>query len=164
MPRAEPSGQAELAPVELTVVEAYTGRVHLPSARPGGPVHEPSPRVIRSAAEWSDFVSMIPTEQIAMKQPAAPSDDPLLTIPMIDFDQQMWVVVFRGESMYVPPTLENPRVVDDKLLLDVGWPALGESAHAAAPSGVGAYCAELLPRFDGEVEFVGAERVLDGLR
>jgi len=114
--------------------------------------------MIRSASEWSDFVAMIPTEQISMKHPAPPSDDPLLTLPMVDFERQMLVVVFREETMYIPPTLDNPRLAGGKLLLDVGWPDLNDAAYAAAPSGVGSYCAVVLARFDGEVELLGAER------
>ena len=132
----------------VAVAASYQGHVMVPD-------EELPPRVVRDRAAFDAFVSLIPKERIQKKQPAPPSDDPLLSSPPIDFSRQMLLVAFRTTTMYVHPELERPRMEGGKLVVDVAHPPLDDAAHPAAMHGVGTYCAIVVRAFDGEVEFRG---------
>lgn len=109
--------------------------------------------VIKNDEELAAFVSTIPKNRIQKKQPAPPSDDPLLGKPAIDFNKHMLLVALRGNTMYVHPTLDVPRLVGAQLVVDVTEPPLGDTRHAAAMQGIGTYAAILIDRHPGEITF-----------
>lgn len=150
---AEPSKDDARRAAKLEIVRAWSGRIHLPMAEPGGEVVVPAPMFVRDAARYAELVALIPEKQIQKKQPAPPSDDPLLQKPEVDFEKHMIVAVFRADTMYVHPKLSNPRRKDGALVLDLEHPPLGETAHAAARADIGTYAAVLVSRAD-EVKLV----------
>jgi len=148
--QAECPGAAETG-ATATVHHSYTGQVSLPSRTPNEPAADLPMRVIRDAASFEQLIRMIPVTQITKRRPSPPSDDPLLEPPDVDWSKHMVVVVFRADTMYVPPKLERPRQENGKLVLDLTHPPLGDTANAAAMSGIGTYCAVVVDRFDGAV-------------
>ncbi len=80
-----------------------------------------------------------------MKQPAPPSDDPLLGEPEIDFSSATLVVGLRVDSMYVHPELSFSRLNGtSQLAVEVRYPPVGDTAMAAAMGGVGTYAAAVV--------------------
>jgi hypothetical protein len=148
--QAECPGAGETG-ATATVHHSYTGQVSLPSPAPNEPAADLPMRVIRDAASFEQLVRMIPVTQITKRRPSPPSDDPLLERPDIDWSKHMMVVVFRANTMYVPPKLERPRQQNGKLVLELSHPPLGDTANAAAMMGIGTYCAIVIDRFDGDV-------------
>lgn len=114
----------------------------------------PAAMAIRTQAEYERFISYIPTRQLTKKQPAPPSQDPLLAKPRIDFSQHMLLVMFRDDSIVGPINLCGLSYTPTHLKIRVQLPPLGDKELGMArPTDVGSYLAVLVPRFDGEVLF-----------
>lgn len=144
-------------PSDWTIQHSYTGRVHTPMSGIGsGPTPIP-PRFIRSEAELEAFREMIPKKEITKRAPASDSDDPLLKPLDLDFSNEMLVVAFRIDTMYVHPQLDNVRAKGDKLLIDLKHPPLGDTQFNAAQSGIGTYQAIVVKRFEGAIEVLRPE-------
>ncbi|HBP16530.1 MAG TPA: hypothetical protein DEA08_01890 [Planctomycetes bacterium] len=130
---------------------SYAGRIYLDNvAGAGGSL---SPRLIKTQAEYERFVSAIPQRKIQKKQPAPPSEDPLLEMPKVDFPREVLIVALR-DSMYVHPELGPITAKDGDLEVQVVYPPLGDTVMAAAMHGVGVYAAAVVPACSGEVRFV----------
>jgi len=138
-------------PPPVEALEAWDGRVGLATADLGGP-GDTTPLVIRDQAAYDAFVDTLPTQRIQKKQPAPPSDDPLLKRPAVDFTQHMLLVALR-DDMYVGPVIRAVRPVASDLLVEVDHPDPGETVYAARAMGVGTYHAVKVPRVDGEVRW-----------
>jgi hypothetical protein len=144
--KKKPSVQA------LPIAQSYSGRFRR-QLRPGAPAGSTASRVIREVRAFAELISMIPSHRIQKKQPAPPSDDPLLKKPSIDWSKKMVLVVFRDDSMYVAPKLQNPRVEKGRLVVDHIEPPLGDTARLAAAGGIGTYAAIVVDRFEGPIDF-----------
>ncbi|MBW2458422.1 MAG: hypothetical protein JRI68_28230 [Deltaproteobacteria bacterium] len=105
------------------------------------------PRLIADEAGLAALQAMIPKQRIQMKQPAPPSEDPLLGKSPIHFDQHVLLVAFRTTSMYVGPTIQNVRRQrQGALSADVVHPPLGATTARSARVDIGTYHAVLLER------------------
>jgi len=147
--RATAAAAPVAEPAPLLPSRSWTGRVRLPAAGPGGPV-QAAPLVIRDAEAYAAFVDTVPTTRVQKKQPAPPSDDPLLQRPPIDFDDHM-LLVARRDDMYVGPEIRQIRPDGDGLSVSVVHPDPGQTVHAARVVDIGTYHAVEVPRVDGEV-------------
>jgi hypothetical protein len=150
----QPDVSSEKRGESMKIVQEWRGRVQMPLSLDGDQPALP-PLVIGGAKALAEFVDLIPTARIQMRQPAPPSDDPLLSNPEIDFSHHQLLVAFRTDSMYVGPDLSNPRVKGDRLVVDVAWPPLGANAYAAARVDIGTYHAILVEKRAIEVDFLG---------
>lgn len=137
----------------VEVLGEWKGRIQVPMDLATMTPASLPPRAISDQQGYADFVGMIPTEAIQMKQPAPPSDDPLLTQPAPDFATAILLVAFRTDSMYIHPELQRPRLSQGELVVDLGLPELGETVHMAAQEGIGTYHALLVRGGGHEVEF-----------
>lgn len=140
---AEPPAEAT-----VTLHQTWKGRVHLPR----GPDLTPRAEhlAVRSPAEFDAFIGSIPTHRIQMKQPAPPSDEPLLKRPAIDFAKHTLLVAVR-DDMYVGPEISAVTRAGAGVVVDVALPDLGDAVHAARMEGVGTYHAVLVDRVEGDI-------------
>jgi hypothetical protein len=103
--------------------------------------------VIRDDAAYDAFIARLPEKRVQKRQPAPPSDDPMLARPAIDFATDMLVVVMRRD------TLDSPGLA--RIVLDGGRVVVTHAspppAPAAMPHGIGGYTAARVPRADGEL-------------
>ncbi len=126
----------------------FRGRVLL-----GAGPNASEPLVIRSQAELEAFVVRLPKEEVQKKQPAPPSQDPLLHKPAIDFARHLVLIALRTDTMYVHPVFLVPRLHAGSLVVEVVQPPLGDTAMAAARSDVGTYAAIVIDKHDGAIRF-----------
>lgn len=126
------------------IMQVWHGHFIIPSASPGRDLREMPPRVIRTDAGYDQFVALIPEHRVQKRQPAPPSDDPLLARPRIDFATHALVVGFRTDTMQ--PGLFEPTitVTDDLVTVRLADKDPGDSAMAARRMDVGAYVAVLV--------------------
>ena len=122
----------------------WTGRIQLGRRAPDGPWVAPAPQIIRSASDYEAFVERIPRTRITMRQPAPPSDDPLLRKPAVDFTTHVLVVAYRADTMFAEPAFDKPRWEGDQVVVHVHHPNVAEASHYAALAGIGTYRAGLL--------------------
>ncbi len=116
----------------------WSGRVLLPAAVPGGPV-EATPLVIDTQEGFDAFLATLPTTKVQQKQPAPPSDDPLLlSPPTIDWSSQR-LLVARRDDMYVGPVVQAVVERKGELVVAVDHPDAGDTREAARMAGVGSY-------------------------
>jgi len=146
--------QAAVVPpaAPVTVTRRWSGRARLATRAPGEEA-DAEPLILRSQAAFDAFVDTIPTERVQKKQPAPPSDDPLLQKPAIDFGTHMVLVALR-DDMYVGPEIVAVRPDRDGLLVEVRHPPLGDTVHGARLLGMGTYDAVEVPQAAGTVRWV----------
>jgi hypothetical protein len=147
----QPEERVPSKPTELVPLERWRGPIDLPNDEPVTAI------AIRDQAAYDALIARLPPERIQMKQPAPPSDDPLLKRPPIDFTTHMLVVVTRGDTL-TPPTLA--RVIDEPDRVVVRYVAPGPPPEAR-PHGVGGYVAVKVPRAEGPIELVGPRLIED---
>ncbi|MFT5460752.1 MAG: hypothetical protein ACI9K2_007272 [Myxococcota bacterium] len=135
------------------VHQTFTGRVHLATDAPGGEAQVHPPAVIRDDEALAAFIDRVPTRAITKRNPAQPSDDPLLAEPELDWSRHMLVVAER-DHMYALADLE---VEHDgaTLLVTVTLPDPGELDMLAAAHGIGTYTAVVVDRAES-VRFTAA--------
>jgi hypothetical protein len=136
------------------VVKTWRGHFLIPAIEPGEHAATVPARVIRDQAGYDAFVAMIPAERVQKKQPAPPSDDPLLAKPPIDFATHALVVGFRTDTMEIGALAVETATEAGELRVRFDAKDLGDAAMAARRSDVGAYLAVL-------VETGGREIVAD---
>jgi hypothetical protein len=113
----------------------------------------PESLIIRDEAAYQALIERIPRYQIGKSEPVPPSKDPLLRRPPLDFTREMLLVAIRGDSMYVPPRIENIESSAQTLRISVSYPPLGDAAYHAQPLEIGSYSAWRVPRNDLPVEW-----------
>ncbi len=130
---------------------SYKGRISAPRK---------SSLVIRDAAAYDALISNIPKSKIQKKNPADPSDDPILKRPAVDFSKEM-IVVATCSTFYCPISLKSYSVDGDEVAVLVDSPGEGQDSMmmGARPTGMngedayGNYAASVIPKYDGEVTF-----------
>ena len=112
--------------------------------------------VIRDEQSWHRFIAHIPDKVMAFVPSPAPSNDPLLQHPKIDFGKHMVLVTISHEP--------NCFIDLDIVGIELTSKAMQVLCHYSEPGPVvpkaisyGAYCALVTRRFDGEVVFVGVQ-------
>jgi hypothetical protein len=126
---------------EVPTSQRWGGLVRL---QPGVAPPKQDTFVIRDDDAWQIFLDRIPRERVQMKQPAPPSDDPLLARPPVDFTRDMVVVVILGDTLD-RPGIERVVLEGDVLHVTYVLPAPGRGAR---PLGIGSYAAAVVPRHD----------------
>ena len=138
----------------LAILNSWAGLLSLP-AEPGSftaPPQDELAWVIRDQAAYDQFVGQIPTKRVQKRQPAPPSEDPLLKKPAVDFAKHMLLVVGR-DDMYVGPKIASVSRNDAGLAVVVELPDPGDSAMAARVLGMGRYHAVKVERVEGPVKW-----------
>lgn len=159
-PGAHPSSTPAASPAPadpeegavIQIEQTFTGWVSMGMPGPGADVPASGTRVIQSAEEFQSFVSAIPTKRIQKRQPAPPSNDPLLKDPQLDFSTHTMIVIERS-SMYIGPEIERVEAKGTGAHVLYRLPPLGETVYAAAVMDMGTYVAILVPKLEGEVSF-----------
>ena len=85
----------------------------------------------------------------------------------IDWATQTLLVVRRGDTMYIHPTVDRIEARGEGAHVVYTYPPLGDSAMAAAVIDMGTYTAVLVRKIKGEVSFersAGSEEPKEGLR
>jgi hypothetical protein len=141
---------AALAWAAEPIHQTWTGHVRLEGKIPGPFIG--TPLVVRTKAAYAAFVDTIPAHRIQMRQPAPPSEDPLLKRPDIDFNTHMLLVV-RVDGLYANPTFVKLTREGADLLVDTASNIEPNAYEMAQPYGIGTYIAALVDRVDGEVRF-----------
>ena len=104
---------------------------------------------IHNQAEYDRFVERIPKERVQMKEPAPPSEDPLLKKPAVDFQEHALVAVWT-ESIHIGCRIENTRRVGDDLEIRVDFTAPPDWRNYAGPYHYGQYHLLRVPAFAGQ--------------
>ena len=109
--------------------------------------------VIRDDQSFHRFIAGIPQKLMIFGPSPPPSNDPLLQRPNIDFDKHMVLVIISHEP--------NRFIHLDIVGIELTSNAMEVSCHYSEPGpvvpkiiSVGAYCAVVTRRFDGEVVFL----------
>jgi len=82
------------------------------------------------------------------------NDDPLLKKPIVNFSNNMVVAVTR-DNMYLPPDITHVVISNDTLVVQYTEEELGETANYQQESGLGTYCAAVIPKTDKKIIFKG---------
>jgi hypothetical protein len=146
------SSPAKVASAALTIAKSYSGRVRLGMKAPGAKAEARGGQVLREQAAYEAFIGRIPTRRITKKQPAPPSDDPLLNKPKVNFATQM-VIAFDRDDMYVGPRIERVVKRGDDAVVHVVLPDPGQSRIMARVMDIGTYHAVVVPKVSGKVSF-----------
>lgn len=129
---------------ELELKESWEGRILVSGEeREGGVVVH----WLDSDEAYHAFVERLPKHRIQMKQPAPPSDDPLLRKPAVDFTRDVLVVAVRWH-MYEGPRITHVTPNGDTLQVAVDI-ADGGRKVLASRADVGTYQAVRVARLDG---------------
>ena len=137
-----PHAPAPAPTTELTIEERWSGAIAVDERAEPDPI---AVLVIRDDAAYDELVARLPATRIQKRQPAPPSDDPLLARPPIDFTTDMLVVVVRAFTLDRPAIL---RVAHDGTRVVVTHDA-ASTPPGARPFGIGGYAAARVPRRDG---------------
>ncbi len=136
-----------------TITARWRGQVHVGASAPGAEPVGLERIVIRDEAAYRAFVERIPTARVQMRQPAPPSDDPLLARPVIDFTREVIVAVVRPLTVSAAPAL-SLAMVDGTLQVRYTAPPIPPEAR---PYGIGAYAALRISRPPGPIVFAQAK-------
>jgi len=140
---------------KLPVVASYRGLIHAMSYdRNFRELKGPTERIIRTEAEYDDFLRKIPKRTISKTNPSPPSNDPLLKKPPVDFEKHMMLVAVRANSMYVTPKLESVAVEKGTMFVHVLDPDLGDTRFLNQMQGIGTYLALVVPKHAGPIKFL----------
>lgn len=108
--------------------------------------------VVRTQAEYESFLDRIPAERIQKKQPAPPSQDPLLKRPAVDWSGQVGILAY-SDNIHTEVEIEEIRLQPDgesvKVKVRRYLPPGAE--HGARPYGYGQYDFVLIDRRTGEI-------------
>lgn len=143
----------------VRILAKYQGVIHTRAdffldddGKPTSPL--PDQIIIKSQADYDRFVARIPASvPLATKGADHANDDPLRKKPVIDFSQNMMIVVVQKESMYRCPDIISITRPDGGLVVTYAMPDLRQYA-GAQEDGNGTYCAVIVPRSDGAVTFM----------
>jgi len=105
-----------------------------------------SAAVIRNEEDLKSFVMRIPKYRIQKRQPAPPSEDPLLNGRTISFETHMMVVSIRNENMYAVAPIAKIEKEADRLIVYRTKPDLQDIKQYATMAGIGTYHAIVIPR------------------
>jgi hypothetical protein len=116
--------------------------------------------VIRNNKEYNSFIDRILTHEVSMKNPADPSNDPLLKKPFVDFDKNMMLVCIRHDGIYGEIKLLDIKYDVTPAEVFVNFPPLSEESkmYTQPTSDIGKYTAYVVKRIDKEVKFVLSEK------
>lgn len=107
-------------------------------------------QAIRSQAEYEAFLARIPTEKLAKKLPAPPSDDPLLQKPVIDFDKYALVAAW-SENVHVKSVVQKVVPSGEDLNVEISFDAPSDYKVYQAPSHYGVYHLVRVNHFAGQL-------------
>ncbi|MGM0556412.1 MAG: hypothetical protein ACQEVA_08555 [Myxococcota bacterium] len=123
--------------------QTYGGNIRLPA----------DSVVVDNQIAYKAFVERLPEKKVTKRYPAPDSDDRLLQMPSIDFEEQMLVVAV-CPTFYCAIEFVGIRDDCDRRILVVSLPGEGEnSEYYARPAGIGNYRALRVPRGEGPFEF-----------
>jgi hypothetical protein len=152
-PKQPSPDEPRLAPftraVDAQVHTRYAGYIALLYTNPPAQVLQREALLIRDRSAFEAFVDRIPEHKLQKRQPAPPSDDPLLERPTIDFDRHSIVVLVRGDTPWGTIEVRSLQREGDRLLVRSEHPPLPEHGPMAQPMGIGTYIALVVDRFDG---------------
>lgn len=103
---------------------------------------------LHNQAEYDQFVERIPKERLQMKQPAPPSDDPLLLKPVIHFEQQTLLAVW-SENVHIGCRIGAIHRDGEDVKVEVDFEVPPDYRNYSAPYGFGQYHVLALPAFSG---------------
>jgi hypothetical protein len=129
------------------VLDSWSGRVYEREAEKNMSI------IIRDEQELSAFVATIPKNKIQRKNPAPPSEDPLLNDKKIDFTKEMMVVALRFDNMYAVSNITSVIQGEAGIVVHVQTPPVGESEMYASVMGIGTYSAVLIPKSAQPIRF-----------
>lgn len=145
--------------IDLNTLTGWDGMFHLEELEDD--TANTQPFVVRTELEFQSLVSKIPKWKIQMRQPAPPSEDPLLKLSDLDFSNTMMLVIISDE-MYSEPKIiglskDNTGEAGDRQtqMLSVEY-RIDRDPNAemmSKPNGVGRYYALQVPLSE-EVNFV----------
>ena len=113
--------------------------------------------VIRHGEELEQFVARIPKKKIQKKQPAPPSEDPLLNKKDFDWQQSMLIVVMRFDNNYASAPIKHILREEESLVVVYQPTSLSASRMLASMSGVGTYYMVEIPQESTTVQFIEKE-------
>jgi hypothetical protein len=134
--------------VDVEAQVRYAGYVRLAHFDPAE-VLEREALVVRDRGELEAFIERIPKTRLQKRQPAPPSEDPLLEHPEIDFDRHCMIVLIRGDTPWGGIEVQEMQRDGDRLRIRREHPPLPEGGPMAQPLGIGAYVALVVDRFEG---------------
>lgn len=106
---------------------------------------------VRNQMDYEAFVARVPVKRIQKKQPAPPSEDPLLRTPAIDFSQRSLVAVW-SENIHIDAKISDARREGDNMLVTVTFEVPPNYRNYATPYGYGQYHLLEVEKFSGELK------------
>ena len=128
----------------IAIVQEFRGRVFQRRSLVATDTPEDTTLLIRTQEDFENFVARIPKRAIQKKQPAPPSQDPLLSQETLDSGLMM-LVSMRFDNNYAYAPINKVEKSADAIHAWYSLPPLGETAMYASMSGVGTYHAVLIP-------------------
>lgn len=107
-------------------------------------------QVLHNQSDYEEFVARIPARQLSKRQPAPPSQDPLLEKPPFDFGQVALLAIW-SHSVHVEAKILSARKVGEDLEVDLAFGAPVGYEAFAAPHGFGQYHLLQVEPFQGEL-------------
>lgn len=109
--------------------------------------------VIRDEQSFLRFIDRIPEKKMQFVPNPAPSEDPLLQRPRIDFDAHMVLVIISHEpNCFIDLDLVAVEVTSKAMRVLCRYTKPGPVVSKAISYGT--YCAAVVRRFDGQIDFV----------
>lgn len=134
--------------IDVHVHARYAGYVRLPHIDPSQVLAREA-LVVRDRSAFDAFVDRIPEHRLQKRQPAPPSDDPLLDRPPVDFERRTMVVLIRGDTPWGTIEVKSLHREGDRVRVHREHPPLPDEGPLAQPMGIGTYVALVVDRFDG---------------
>lgn len=103
----------------LAIVQRYVGPAKMPVV--DDTASERDPLVIRSQDEFAAFVQLLPTREINKNKNPGPSRDSLVSLPRIDWNRLMMLVVFDVQTISFPPQIQKVDLVRDKVIVTLRY-------------------------------------------
>lgn len=106
---------------------------------------------VRNQMEYEAFVARVPTFRIQKRQPAPPSQDPILRTPAIDFSQCSLVAVW-SENIHIDAKVSEAHREGDDMVVVASFEVPPNYRNYAAPYGYGQYHLLQVEKFSGELK------------
>ena len=106
---------------------------------------------LRTQAEYQAFVDRLPKDRVQMKQPAPPSQDPLLKMPPVDFRQHALVAVW-SHNIHIEARVVEAHLEGDDMKVELSFETPRDYRNYAAPDGFGQYHLVEVEPFGGELK------------
>lgn len=145
-----PAAANQVKADSVSVINRYAGQIIL-----GSPGIEAAPagRVILDQTGYQALLAALPERRIQMKQPAPPSDDPLLKRPEIDFTRHMLVVAVRRSMFHGPKISRVSLLRGRELTVEILLVSPDGIMPMASRDDVGTYEAVVVPRAEEKAAF-----------